>query len=174
MSLKPTSPVALNNLPTAKAQALLQACCGSTRYAKAVLAHRPYASEDHLQEASRHAWNNLSQDSWQATFRSHTRLGTSRREEGLAARWTRREQKVLSDTGEELLRELRGLETRYRNKHGFPFVVCFDGRTVVQLKEELKTRLAHETDQEVFEAAEEQMRITERRLRKALVEAKTM
>lgn len=81
---------------------------------------------------------------------------------------------MLHKADASVVAEIKDLEDRYLQKHGFPVVVCVPGRTPEEVREELRSRLANETDQEMYEAAGEQIKITEIRLQKAVAVARVM
>lgn len=174
MSDEEPSPEALNGLPLAVAVELLGACSLSGAQAAAVAQQRPFASAEAAQAAMRAGWDALGEAGWVAAYGAHGWLGDARRGGGRAERWRRAEQRALREVDELGWTVLRGLEERYRRKHGFAFVVCVEGRDAGEVLEVLKERVANETEQEVFEAGVEHVRIMEGRLRKALVEAEEM
>lgn len=176
---RPPSPGALNRLTPHAAHALLHACCNVSSYATRMLSQRPFTSFDHVLEVSRSTWNSLSPESWLAAFEAHPRLTSrhgkhTRRGADLGARWARKEASVLHKADASVVAEIRDLEDRYMQKHGFPVVLCVPGRTPEQVREEIRSRLANKTDQEMYEAADEQIKITEIRLRKATTVARIM
>lgn len=81
---------------------------------------------------------------------------------------------MLRKADAEIVAEIKNLEEQYVLKHGLPVVLSVPGRTPEEVRDEVRTRLANETDQEMYEAAIEQMKITEIRLHKAISEARKM
>lgn len=65
----------LNTLPDDSARAELLRCCGSTRWARAMTAARPFATADAMLSAADAAWSALGPDDWLEAFRAHPRIG---------------------------------------------------------------------------------------------------
>lgn len=93
---------------------------------------------------------------------------------GLLSTWVRKENAAVRYADPKLRQEICELEKRYLKRHGFPFVICASEKSAKEVRNELRERLGNETDQEVYEAAVEQIRVTELRLKKALAEARYM
>src|SRR5262245_30990743 len=66
---------ALNAQPPDDARAALLRCCGSRRWADAMLARRPYAPAAGLFAAADEGWAGLARDDWLEAFAAHPRIG---------------------------------------------------------------------------------------------------
>lgn len=164
----------INRLSVHTAQSLMYACLPDARFAQEMVASRPFENVDAVFEASRMKWNNIA-DRWRETFRKHDAIARIPPGDGVLGAWIRKETTDMKPGfGGDLKREIRETEARYRRKHGFPFVTCLEGKGVNDVLEELKERLDNETEIEVFEAAQEQVNITNSRLNRALIEARAM
>jgi OHCU decarboxylase len=70
---------------------------------------------------------------------------------------------------EQVLSELATLNRQYHDKFGFIFIVCASGKSSDEMLAILKSRLAHDAETELRNAASEQEKITEIRLRKLIL-----
>lgn len=165
----PGHPVAdaLNALPTEAAAAALLACCGSSRWAQAVAADRPYGSWEHLVGHAEHLWWHLGDGDWLAAFDHHPRIGAdvdALRAKFATAATAEREQAGVSGASEETLRALAQGNREYEARYGFIFLVCATGKSAVEMLAILRSRMDHETEAELRIAAGEQAKITRLRL----------
>jgi 2-oxo-4-hydroxy-4-carboxy-5-ureidoimidazoline decarboxylase len=143
-------------------------CCGSQAWARAMAARRPIADEGELLAASDKTWDNLAQSDWMEAFRSHPRIGekhaASRTQSG---EWSAEEQsRALAD--DDLNSALKQANRDYEERFGHIFIVCASGKSAREILESLRRRLRNDSTTELFEAAEQQRRITHIRLRKWL------
>jgi OHCU decarboxylase len=156
------------------------ACCGSRRWAQAMVAQRPIASVWALSDAADRAWGNMRQLDWLEAFACHPRIGereptlvTARPSHDPVARsaeWSRKEQLSARAANELVLAELAGENHRYEQRFGFTYIVCATGKTAAEMLTILKRRLANDRESELREAAEQQRQIMQIRLGKWLVE----
>jgi OHCU decarboxylase len=156
------------------------ACCGSKRWAQAMVAQRPFASVWALSEAADRAWGAMQEPDWLEAFACHPRIG--QREPALAAahtshdpvarsaEWSRQEQLSARAANEMVLAELEADNQRYEQLFGFTYIVCATGKSAVEMLTILKRRLANNRESELSEAAEQQRQIMQIRLGKWLVE----
>lgn len=88
--------------------------------------------------------------------------------------WIRRENTIVRQAEAELKRIIRDMEKQYESRHGFPFVCFLGTKRPEKVREELQERLGNATEVEMFEAANELVKIMEDRLRRAMLEASNM
>ena len=158
---------ALNAMSPADARAALLRCCGSRRWADAMLARRPFASMADLLAAADAVWAGLDRADWLEAFAAHPRIGDLdglRKKFAATADWSAGEQAGVAGAGEEVLRALAEGNRRYEERFGHIFIVCASGKTAGELLEQLEARLSHEPDRELAIAAAEQAKITRLRL----------
>ncbi|HWE86545.1 MAG TPA: 2-oxo-4-hydroxy-4-carboxy-5-ureidoimidazoline decarboxylase [Terracidiphilus sp.] len=151
----------------AAVQAML-ACCGARRWAEKMVARRPFASLDALSAAADEEWNAMGEDDWLEAFASHPRIG-QRVSDGATspdAAWSRQEQSLVSSAGESIRAALAEANARYYKRFGFTFIVCATGKSADEMLAILERRLQNERAAELQEAAEQQRRIMQLRLRK--------
>ncbi|GEA07754.1 hypothetical protein KUL42_25150 [Alteromonas sp. KUL42] len=79
------------------------------------------------------------------------------------------EQSGTASASDEVLHALKEANHAYLDKHGFIFIICATGLSAETMLEELQKRLPNSTDEELQNAAAQQINITLLRISKALV-----
>jgi OHCU decarboxylase len=161
--------------PSEALEAML-ACCGSERWAEAMVALRPIASVAELSVAADHVWSKMQGADWLEAFACHPRIG--QRKPALvaahaseqSAAWSRQEQSSANNANERVLAELAEGNQLYEQRFGFTYIVCATGKSAVEMLTILKRRLTADREAELREAAEQQRQIMQIRLGKWLVE----
>ena len=158
-----------NGLEEASALEAALPCNGSHAWARELVAARPFAREEELFKASDRIWMMLTETDWNEAFRSHPRIGASHAQSASAQslRWSAGEQAAV---GEDVSVQaaLHTVNVAYEAKFGRIFLVCATGRSAAEILGILERRLQNEPHSELLEAAEQQRRITQLRLRKWL------
>jgi 2-oxo-4-hydroxy-4-carboxy-5-ureidoimidazoline decarboxylase len=162
---------AWNNADEATAMEAMIACCGSRRWAKAMVALRPIADLVDLSTAADRVWNTMEEPDWMEAFACHPRIGTRSGSPATtqSAAWSRQEQSSTTSTPEDALTELAEGNTLYEERFGFTYIVCATGKSGEEMLEVLKRRLVSDRAAELREASEQQRQITQIRLGKWLV-----
>ena len=143
--------------PAARAQ--LRHCCGSTQWVEQMLAMRPFATFDRLRAAAEDVWLALVPDDWREAFAAHPRIG-----DRTGPTDTRREQAGTAGADPEVLEALAAGNQRYEQRFGRVFLIDAAGLSAEQMLAALHDRLDNADDIELAVAAEQQRRITQRRL----------
>jgi len=149
---------------TAAARELLR-CCGSTRWAEAMAAARPFPSLEAACERSDAIWSALDRDDWLEAFAAHPRIGARAGGSPGSAQWSSQEQAGVTDTSRA---RLARLNEDYEQRFGYIFIICASGKTGDEMLRALERRIGNNPDDEVREAAEEQRQIARLRLAKLL------
>jgi 2-oxo-4-hydroxy-4-carboxy-5-ureidoimidazoline decarboxylase len=160
----------LNALAAPDAEAELIRCCGSTAWARAMAAARPFAGEEALLAAADETWWALDEADWREAFSRHPRIGEARAArpaEGTEA-WSRQEQRGMDDAGGDVKAALAEANRAYEARFGWIYLVCATGRSAEEMLELCRARLGNEPAAEMRVAAAEQAKITRIRLEKAL------
>jgi 2-oxo-4-hydroxy-4-carboxy-5-ureidoimidazoline decarboxylase len=138
-----------------------------------MLAQRPFASLHTLCEQAESIWQHLTEADYLQAFEAHPKIGdvSSLREKyantkAIAAN----EQSGAQQASEETLQRLSELNHVYEQKFGFIFIVFATGKSAQQMLTLLEQRIDNERDQEVANAAANQMKITDLRLKKLIQE----
>lgn len=161
----------LNRLSADEARAALLACCGSTRWADAVAALRPFWDVGQLLNISGRVWRELPREDWLEAFRAHPKIGEKQaeRETGAEARaWAEGEQARAREASDDTLGALAEANRNYEERFGFIYIVCATGKSAEEMLALLRGRIDNDPETELRVAAGEQWRITELRLKKFL------
>ncbi len=152
----------------------LMRCCGSRRWAKAMLAARPFASSAHLFGVAEVVWWRLGDGDWREAFADHPKIGVNaaslREKFAPTAAWAAGEQAGVSGSTEETLTALADGNQAYEKHFGYIFIVCATGLTAADMLHRLRARMDNTADYELRVAAGEQAKITRIRLGKLLDE----
>ena len=144
-------------------------CNGSFAWARAMARGRPFALPDQLFSAADEIWRGLPEEDWRQAFESHPRLG----EDHAAAAtvqslaWSRGEQSAVADDDASRAALAAG-NREYEKRFGQIFLLCATGKGAAEMLAILQRRLRNNEHVEMLEAAEQQRRITQLRLRKWL------
>jgi 2-oxo-4-hydroxy-4-carboxy-5-ureidoimidazoline decarboxylase len=167
---------AWNTAGESEALEAMLGCCGSKRWAAAMVARRYIASATALCEAADRVWGTMQEPDWLEAFACHPRIGERKptlvaaHASKQSAAWSREEQLSASDADERVLAELAEENRLYEQRFGFTYIVCATGKSAVEMLTILKRRLKADRAAELREAAEQQRQIMQIRLGKWLVE----
>lgn len=153
-----------NELDNVAAEELLIRCCHSSRWARGMLKARPFVSMTQLLNCAGSIWRLLGESDFLEAFSGHARIGdmNALREKFSAAA---REQGQIADAPEPVLWALAEGNRIYAKKNGFIFIVCASGKSASEMLDLLVSRQANSRAEELVNAAAEQARITELRLK---------
>ena len=161
----------LNELARDEAEALMLKCCGSSAWARAMVASRPFADTNDLLEASDRVWWSLAPEDWLEAFKSHPKIGERKSERETSAdaqAWAASEQSSMKRASNETASALAQGNREYERKFGYIFIICATGKSADEMLSLLRERLNNGANLELRIAAEEQRRITRLRLQKLL------
>jgi OHCU decarboxylase len=146
-------------------------CCGSRRWAAAMVSLRPIGSLAELSLAADRVWNLIGEADWLEAFSCHPRIGerTVVHASPQSTAWSRREQSSAENAEGRVLAELANGNASYEQRFGFTYIVCATGKSAEEMVEELNRRLKNDRVTELREAAEQQRQITQIRLGKWLM-----
>lgn len=160
-----------NQLSELEAVEMVLPCCGSTAWAHEMSARRPLPDEMSLLAASDEIWNSLGEQDWVEAFSKHPRIG-ERTAPAIAsaqsASWSEQEQQNVASGGDAVQQALAEANREYERRFGRVFIVCATGKRTSEILDILRRRLHHDNATELREAAEEQRKITNLRLKKWL------
>ena len=139
---------------------MLAGCCGSARWVDAMLARRPFGSMTALLEAADSIWRSLSEADWLEAFSHHPKIG-DRAAQGIA----KQEQARAASASASVVIELADANREYEARFGYIFIICATGKSAESILEALRTRLGNDPQTEIRVAAEEQLKITQLRLK---------
>jgi len=136
-----------------------------------MLSHRPFCTRDNLFRAAEVVEGDLNQADWLDAFSHHPRIGEQQAVAAVsdtAAHWSSAEQSAATATSEDVQAALAEANIAYEMRFGFIFIICASGRTSEEILAELRARMHNELNEEIFNAALEQQRITRLRLEKLI------
>jgi allantoicase len=160
----------LNAMPADDARAALRRCCGSSRWAEAMAASRPFEDPAALLRIAERTWWSLDEAAHREAFAAHPRIGETRTPAAGDPAWSAGEQRAAAGAADPVLAELAEANRAYFDRHGFLFIVCATGRSAEAMLADLRARLPGSLADELRTAAEEQIKITRLRLGKLLGE----
>jgi allantoicase len=160
---------ALDTLLPKDAMRAFLSCCGSRRYAAAMVAARPFHDEAKLFASSEHAFDGLTRDDWLEAFAAHPRIGGTRPgtpSTRQSARWSSEEQARVGEASDDVRAKLEKKNETYLARFNFVFIVCASGKTPEEILAILEKRLGNDEATELQNAGLEQRKITRLRLAK--------
>lgn len=160
----------LNALPPEDARTALRRCCGSSRWAEAMAAARPFEDVSALLRIAERTWWSLDEAAHREAFAAHPRIGETQTPAKGDRAWSASEQRAAATADEQLASELASANRAYFDKHGFLFIVCATGRSAEDMLADLRARTPGSLSDELRTAAEEQIKITRLRLHKLIGE----
>ena len=152
---------------TDEARALLLTCCGSARWADAMIERRPFGGRDALMAAAREASMTLTADDWKEAFSHHPRIGErNMRQDRFAStrHLAEKEQAGVAGAPGDVIDALAEVNRRYEATFGYVCIICATGRTAAEMLAIARARLEHDPATEIRVAAAEQAQITALRL----------
>ncbi|MCS0605651.1 2-oxo-4-hydroxy-4-carboxy-5-ureidoimidazoline decarboxylase [Streptomyces sp. LP11] len=126
------------------ALAALHEVCGSTAWARRLLAARPYATPEDLYTAGDAAMAELTARDLAEAMAGHPPIGRPKPGDPTSAR----EQRGMAGASDELRAELLELNLAYQEKFGHVFLICATGRTGEQMRDAVKERIANAPERE--------------------------
>lgn len=136
-----------------------------------MIAARPFATFDELSAKAKQVWWSLDPRDWLEAFHSHPKIGEKKAAEPTSdqsKRWSEAEQAAVSSGAPETLQALADLNRKYEEKFGYIYIVCAAGRSSEEMLAILRARLENPAGQELRNAAAEQAKITQLRLKKLI------
>ena len=146
-------------------------CCGATAWARELAARRPFLNESSLVTASDAIWNRLETQDWLEAFAKHPRIGERKAPQTASAQsanWSAQEQQNVDSAAAQIQVALADANREYERRFGRVFIVCATGKAAAEMLDILGRRLQNDNASELREAAEEQRKITNIRLKKWL------
>lgn len=159
----------LNQLDDAAARTALNNCCAAPAWVEGMLDRRPFADDAAVNDAAAAVAAGLSEVDWLEAFSSHPMIGdveSLRQKYAATKAIAAGEQSGATGASDATLAELAKLNREYYDKLGFIFIVFATGKSADEMLAILKSRIGNTRDEEVCNAAGEQLKITKLRLAK--------
>jgi len=164
-----------NKKTNKEARDLLFQCCGATKWADALLAEFPFASEQSLVDLATDLWYNAcGETDWKEAFTHHPKIGDVK---SLAEKFASTkhlasaEQAGVEQASKATIQALADANAAYDKKNGFSFIVCATGKSADEMLRLLQDRLNNSPAEELRIAMGEQHKISILRLKKLMPDA---
>ena len=164
----------LNNQTVEQANHTFMQCCTSSVWGERMVSSRPFTSEKKLKESANTIWQSLEETDFLEAFEGHPKIGDVN---SLRAKYANtkelagNEQGLVKQANDDVLEVLAQGNSDYEQKFGFIFIICATGKSAKEMSDLLQARLPKTKEQEFVNAAEEQRKIFQLRIDKALAES---
>ena len=161
----------LNTLSAEEASSWFEQCCAAKTWVYQMVKARPYSDKNALVNQAKRARAKCSDDDYLEAFTALPMFGdvdSLRKKFANTKAIAAGEQSGTASASEAVLRQLKEANHAYLDKHGFSFIICATGLSAQTMLEALQARLPNTTQQEITNAAAEQIKITLLRINKAL------
>jgi OHCU decarboxylase len=152
----------VDSLAPTRAEEELLTVCGSRRWARDMMASRPFGSMLAMREAAARTWAGLGREDRLEAFAAHPRIGE--RSGARATAWSRDEQSASSRSAPDVVEALDQATRDYEQRFGHIFLISATGLGADDILASLQTRLDHDADSEFDVASAEQAKIIDLRL----------
>ncbi|MFJ4961568.1 2-oxo-4-hydroxy-4-carboxy-5-ureidoimidazoline decarboxylase [Streptomyces sp. NPDC088729] len=133
-----------NTLADGEAIAVLHEVCAAAAWGRALLAGRPYATEEALSAASDAATARLGAADLAEAMAGHPPIGRPRPGDPASSR----EQRGMAGASEELVAEMLELNLAYQERFGHVFLICATGATGEQMRDAVRSRIGNPPERE--------------------------
>jgi 2-oxo-4-hydroxy-4-carboxy-5-ureidoimidazoline decarboxylase len=163
---------ALNALTPSEANEQFKLCCGASNWVEKMNQNRPFQDGNEVYKKAASIWFSLSSNDWLEAFTHHPKIGdfdSLRKKFHNTKSISKNEQSGLNDAEKSILKDLAESNQLYEDRFGFIFIVCAAGKSADEMLALIKIRLKNNMDTEMLNAANEQNKITQLRLKKLLL-----
>ena len=160
---------AFDALPDYDAALLLESCCGSHAWVRAMLERRPFRALVRVFAEADAIWWSLSPEDWREAFDHHPRIGeqsAAAPQAAIARAWSADEQCGAATSSDATRQALAEENRKYERRFGHIYLVCATGKSAEEMLDLLRARLSNAPATELRVAALEQAKITRLRLEK--------
>ena len=162
----------LNSLTISEANEQFELCCGAKIWIQKMNQNRPFQDENEVYEKAESIWFSLSSEDWLEAFTHHPKIGnidSLRKKFQNTKSISENEQSGVDNATESTLNNLAESNQLYEEQFGFIFIVCATGKSADEMLALIKIRLNNNAETEMLNAAKEQNKITQLRLKKLLL-----
>jgi 2-oxo-4-hydroxy-4-carboxy-5-ureidoimidazoline decarboxylase len=163
----------LNSFTIEQATHTFMQCCTSSTWVNTMVQARPFADRQAIVNQADLAWETLEETDYLEAFEGHPKIGDV---SSLRAKYANTkelagtEQSLVKEANYDVLEVLSQGNVDYQAKFSFIFIVCATGKSAKEMSDLLQARLPNNKAQELVNAAEEQRKIFQLRIDKALAE----
>jgi 2-oxo-4-hydroxy-4-carboxy-5-ureidoimidazoline decarboxylase len=155
----------LNSEPTETAAERLRACNAAPRFAREVLAGRPYPDAETLVALAEEVARSLPWDEVELALAAHPRIGDRVEGSSAEAQASRREQGSMTDADAAVKCALVEGNRAYEERFDHVFLIRAAGRSPEEMLAELRRRMANDVETERVEVTEQLAQITALRVK---------
>ncbi|MBT4283381.1 MAG: 2-oxo-4-hydroxy-4-carboxy-5-ureidoimidazoline decarboxylase [Candidatus Marinimicrobia bacterium] len=162
---------ALNSITNSEANEQFELCCGADSWVQKMNQSRPFQNKNEVYQKAKSIWFSLKSEDWLEAFTHHPKIGDI---DSLRAKFhntkslSETEQSGVNNATESTLKNLAKSNQLYEDKFGFIFIVCATGKSADEMLALIKMRLKNHAEIEMKNAAKEQHKITQLRLKALL------
>ena len=163
---------ALNTLTPAEANEQFELCCCASNWVEKMNQNRPFQDKNEVYQKAESIWFSLSSEDWLEAFTHHPKIGdidSLRKKFHNTKSISKNEQSGVNDVEKSTLNDLAKSNQLYEDKFGFIFIVCATGKSADEMLALIKMRLNKNAETEMQNAAKEQNKITQLRLKTLLL-----
>ena len=163
---------ALNALTSSEANKQFELCCGASNWVEKMNQNRPFHDKNEVYQQAESIWFSLSSEDWLEAFTHHPKIGdidSLRKKFHNTKSMSKNEQSGVNDAEKSTLNNLAKSNQLYEEKFGFIFIVCATGKSSDEMLALIKMRLNNNAKIEMQNAAKEQNKITQLRLKTLLL-----
>ena len=163
---------ALNTLTPSKANEQFELCCCASTWVEKMNQNRPFQNKNEVYQKAESIWFSLSSKDWLEAFTHHPKIGdidSLRKKFHNTKSISKNEQSGVNDVEKSTLNNLAKSNQLYEDKFGFIFIVCATGKSADEMLALIKMRLNKNAETEMQNAAKEQNKITQLRLKTLLL-----
>jgi 2-oxo-4-hydroxy-4-carboxy-5-ureidoimidazoline decarboxylase len=163
----------LNSFTVEQATHTFMQCCTSSTWVNTMVQARPFTDKRAIVNQADLAWQELTEADYLEAFEGHPKIGDV---SSLRAKYANTkelagtEQSLVKEANDDVLEVLSQGNADYEAKFSFIFIVCATGKSAKEMSDLLQVRLPNNKAQELANAAEEQRKIFQLRIDKALAE----
>ncbi len=161
----------INQLSTQQATEFFMQCCTTESWVNRLVNSRPFTGNEQIKSKADELWKNLDEADYLQAFEGHPKIGdvnSLRKKYANTKKLASGEQQSVNEASEMVLLELSKGNDDYQAKFGFIFIVCATGKSAEQMLGLLQKRLVNDRATELVNAIEEQRKIFQIRLDKAM------
>jgi len=145
----------------------LQQCCAAEKWVTLMIASRPFTDSDEVLSQATAIWESLGEVDFLQSFAAHPQIGDVKT---LQAKYVNTqaiassEQSQVATAPDDIIEQLALANQLYLKRFGFIFIICATGKSAEEMLTALLARIGNSRQQEIENAAAEQLKITILRL----------
>lgn len=162
----------LNAATASEAYHFFEQTCAASAWVSRMVEGRPFDNAGSVFETASSHWEAMTEKDFLEAFDAHPMIGdlsTLREKFANTQAMASSEQAGTAQANEETLKALHALNHDYLERHGFIFIICASGLSAEEMLDALRSRIDNPREQEIRNAAEQQLAITLLRLKRALL-----